>query len=76
MANKFNRYKTKYYDKEQAAAAFPEIQSPKPGYYVTHPRKKVIGPYENRERAIRYISSEIYHDVELEKLAEEQKKGG
>lgn len=74
--SKFIEYKTEYYDKEQAAAAFPEIQSPKPGYYVSHPRKKVMGPYENRERAIRYISSEIYHDVELEKLAEEQKRGG
>lgn len=33
--SKFIEYKTEYYDKEQAAAAFPEIQSPKPGYYVS-----------------------------------------
>lgn len=68
--SKFLEYKTIYLDEDAAAKEFHDINPPKPGYYVFHPRKKTMGPYVDKEHALEYIKVEICHDIELEKSAE------
>lgn len=65
--SKFLEYKTIYLDEEHAKLQFPDQESPKAGYYVLHPRKTTMGPYVDKEHALRYIEVEICHDIELEK---------
>ena len=70
--SKFIEYKTVYMDETAAMKAFPNVDPPKPGFYVFHPRKPTMGPYVDKSHALEYIKVEICHDLDLEKEATEK----